>query len=145
MDVPDASRSDNRALNAGGTKRPQTAGCSSPRDRFDYSRTAPLSVVLVLYLATAFALDSFGGGFVVQRFAAYWFYVRFGVDTQTLGVLFFAANVLAGVSALVASRLSNRIGLVNGRHARAVERAGDQEFLKALVRARRNACKDASI
>src|SRR5262249_22122466 len=60
-----------------------------------------------------FSLDSFGGGFVVQSFAAYWFYLRFGVDPQTLGVLFFAANVLAGVSALMASRLANRIGLVN--------------------------------
>ena len=68
---------------------------------------------IVLKLSALFALDSFGGGFVVQSFAAYWFYLRFGVDPQTLGVLFFAANVLAGISALVASRLANRIGLVN--------------------------------
>ncbi len=68
---------------------------------------------VVLRLAGLFALDSFGGGFVVQSFAAYWFYLRFGVDPKTLGVLFFAANVFAGLSALVASRLANRIGLVN--------------------------------
>jgi MFS family permease len=68
---------------------------------------------VVLKLSALFALDSFGGGFVVQSFAAYWFYLRFGVDPQTLGMLFFAANVLAGISALVASRLANRIGLVN--------------------------------
>jgi len=68
---------------------------------------------VVLRLSALFALDSFGGGFVVQSFAAYWFYVRFGVDPKTLGTLFFAANVLAGFSALVASRLANRIGLVN--------------------------------
>jgi len=68
---------------------------------------------VVFRLAALFALDSFGGGFVVQSFAAYWFYLRFGVDTQTLGALFFAANVLAGVSALLASKLANRIGLVN--------------------------------
>jgi predicted MFS family arabinose efflux permease len=68
---------------------------------------------VVLKLSALFALDSFGGGFVVQSFAAYWFYLRFGVDPQTLGMLFFAANVLAGVSALFASRLANRIGLIN--------------------------------
>ena len=68
---------------------------------------------VVLKLSALFALDSFGGGFVVQSFAAYWFYLRFGVDPQTLGILFFGANVLAGISALLASRLANRIGLVN--------------------------------
>lgn len=68
---------------------------------------------VVMRLAGLFALDSFGGGFVVQSFAAYWFYLRYGVDPKTLGTLFFGANVLAGISALVASRLANRIGLVN--------------------------------
>jgi MFS family permease len=68
---------------------------------------------VVLKLSGLFALDSFGGGFVVQSLAAYWFYLRFGVDPRTLGTLFFAANVFAGVSALVASRLADRIGLVN--------------------------------
>jgi len=68
---------------------------------------------VVLRLAALFALDSFGGGFVVQSFAAYWFYLRFGVDPRTLGTLFFAANVFAGLSALAASRLASRIGLVN--------------------------------
>jgi len=68
---------------------------------------------VVLRLSALFALDSFGGGFVVQSFAAYWFYLRFGVDPQTLGSLFFAANIFAGLSALVASRLAGRIGLIN--------------------------------
>jgi len=68
---------------------------------------------IVLKLSALFALDSFGGGFVVQSFAAYWFYLRFGVDPQTLGMLFFGANVFAGVSALLASRLADRIGLLN--------------------------------
>jgi len=71
------------------------------------------SQAVVLRLSALFALDSFGGGFVVQSFAAYWFYLRFGVDAKTLGALFFAANVFAGLSALAASRLAARIGLVN--------------------------------
>jgi predicted MFS family arabinose efflux permease len=68
---------------------------------------------VVLKLSALFSLDSFGGGFVVQSFAAYWFYLRFGIDPKALGTLFFAANVFAGISALFASRLAYRIGLVN--------------------------------
>src|SRR5713226_1752825 len=67
---------------------------------------------VVLKLSGLFALDSFAGGFVVQSFAAYWFYLRFGVNPGTLGVIFFWANVFAGVSALLASRLAARFGLV---------------------------------
>jgi predicted MFS family arabinose efflux permease len=67
---------------------------------------------VVLRLSGLFALDAFGGGFVVQSFAAYWFYLRFGVAPATLGGIFFGANVLAGISALVASRIASRIGLV---------------------------------
>jgi MFS family permease len=67
---------------------------------------------VVLRLSVLFALDAFGGGFVVQSFAAYWFYLRFGVEPATLGGIFFGANVFAGISALLASRLAARIGLV---------------------------------
>jgi len=67
---------------------------------------------VVLKLSSLFALDSFAGGFVVQSFAAYWFYLRFGVHPVGLGAIFFWANVFAGISALVASRLASRIGLV---------------------------------
>src|SRR5438477_3326788 len=67
---------------------------------------------IVLKLSSLFALDSFGGGFVVQSFAAYWFYLRFGLAPVKLGLIFFWANVLAGISALFATRLATRIGLV---------------------------------
>ena len=67
---------------------------------------------VVFKLAGLFALDAFGGGFVVQSLAAYWFYLRFGVNPATLGAIFFGANVFAGVSALLASRLAARFGLV---------------------------------
>lgn|SRR5215469_2639725 len=67
---------------------------------------------VVMKLSSLFALDSFAGGFVVQSFAAYWFYLRFGVNPGTLGAIFFWANVFAGISALWASRLATRIGLV---------------------------------
>src|SRR5215469_395172 len=61
---------------------------------------------VVMKLSSLFALDSFAGGFVVQSFAAYWFYLRFGVNPGTLGAIFFWANVFAGISALWASRLA---------------------------------------
>jgi MFS family permease len=68
---------------------------------------------VVVKLSSLFALDSFAGGFVVQSFAAYWFYLRFGVNPGTLGVIFFWANIFAGISALLASRLASRFGLIN--------------------------------
>ena len=70
------------------------------------------SRVMVMKLSALFALDSFAGGFVIQSFAAYWFYLRFGVEPGTLGVTFFWANVFAGISALLASRLALRFGLI---------------------------------
>ena len=68
---------------------------------------------VVVKLSSLFALDSFAGGFVVQSFAAYWFYLRFGVNPAMLGVIFFWANIFSGISALVASQLAARWGLVN--------------------------------
>ncbi len=68
---------------------------------------------VVAKLSSLFALDSFAGGFVVQSFAAYWFYLRFGIHPTALGVIFFWANIFAGISALLAARLAARWGLVN--------------------------------
>src|SRR5712692_8942350 len=68
---------------------------------------------VVIKLSSLFALDSFAGGFVVQSLAAYWFYLRFGVNPGTLGVIFFWANIFAGISALLGSRLASRFGLIN--------------------------------
>lgn len=67
---------------------------------------------IVLKLSGLFAMDAFGGGFVVQSLAAYWFYLRFRASPAALGGIFFWANVFAGISALLASRLAARIGLV---------------------------------
>jgi len=66
----------------------------------------------VLRLSALFSLDAFAGGFVVQSLLAYWFHLRFGVAEAALGAIFFGANLLAGISSLLASRLAARIGLV---------------------------------
>jgi MFS family permease len=68
---------------------------------------------VVLRLSSLFAIDAFGGGFVVQSIVAYWFHVRYGVEPAVLGSIFFGANILAGISALTAARVAARIGLIN--------------------------------
>jgi MFS family permease len=68
---------------------------------------------VVARLSALFALDAFAGAFVLQSVMAYWFHVRFGASTAALGSLFFGANLLAAVSALLAHRIAARIGLVN--------------------------------
>jgi hypothetical protein len=68
---------------------------------------------VVLRLSALFALDAFAGGFILQSILAYWFYLKFGATNLELGGLFFATNILSGISALVAVPLAKRIGLVN--------------------------------
>src|SRR5262249_49004557 len=85
---------------------PATAPASAPASGLGESRG------IILKLAALFGLDAFAGGFVVQSLAAYWFYLRFDVNPATLGTIFFGANVFAGISALLASRLAARFGLV---------------------------------
>jgi MFS family permease len=67
---------------------------------------------VVVRLSALFALDSFGGGFVVQAFVAYWFANKFGASLATVGVLFFAVGVLQTASFLVAPRFAERFGLL---------------------------------
>jgi MFS family permease len=67
----------------------------------------------VFKLSLLFALDAFGGGFVIQSIIAYWFHVRFQLDPAMIGTIFLFANLLAGVSALAAGWLARRIGLIN--------------------------------
>ncbi len=66
----------------------------------------------VARLSALFALDAFGGGFIVQTLIAYWFHVRFGASPALIGGILFGANLLAGISALLAARIAARIGLV---------------------------------
>jgi MFS family permease len=68
---------------------------------------------VVARLSALFALDAFGGGFVVQSILAAWFKYRFDMEYTTLGGIFFLANVLAGFSGLAAASLAGRIGLIN--------------------------------
>lgn len=68
---------------------------------------------VVFKLSVLFALDSFAGGLIVQSFMAYWFHIKFGLNSGTLGSIFFGVNILAGISALLAVQLAKKFGLIN--------------------------------
>jgi MFS family permease len=71
------------------------------------------SRAVVFKLSSLFAMDAFAGALLVQSLLAYWFHARFGVESGALGSIFFGANVLAGISALLAIPLANKFGLIN--------------------------------
>jgi MFS family permease len=87
---------------------PRRVARPAGRERFGLHRSRRT----VARLSALFALDAFGGGFVIQGLLAYWFHLRFAVEPAALGGIFFAANVLAGVSALLAGRIAARVGLI---------------------------------
>jgi MFS family permease len=68
---------------------------------------------VVMRLSALFAMDAFAGALLVQSMMAYWFHIKYGVDSGVLGSIFFGANILAGVSALLAARIAKRFGLIN--------------------------------
>jgi MFS family permease len=67
----------------------------------------------VTRLAGLFAIDAFGGGFVVQTFIAFWLIDRFEASTATVGALFAAVGVVQTISFLMAPKLARRWGLLN--------------------------------
>ncbi|NKN10586.1 MFS transporter [Rhizobium laguerreae] len=71
------------------------------------------SKAVVFKLSALFAIDAFAGGLVVQSVVAYWFHLRWDLDLVSLGSVFFAVNLVAGLSMLLAPVLAERIGLLN--------------------------------
>ncbi len=92
-----------------GIEAPVRPDHASVRSRLGLHRSRRV----VFRLSALFAVDAFAGGFVVQSIVAFWFHTRFGVPPGTLGAIFFGANVLAGISALLAARIAGKIGLIN--------------------------------
>jgi MFS family permease len=83
--------------------------------RIEARRTLGLhrSRSVVFSLSALFAVDAFAGGLIIQSMVAFWFHRRFGVEAGIIGSIFFGANILAGISALLAGRLAKKIGLIN--------------------------------
>lgn len=92
----------------GGVEAARIPG-AGPERRTPLGRSRPT----VVRLAALFAMDSFGGGFVVQAFIAYWFEVRFHASVGTMGLVFFAIGLLQTVSFLASTRLAERFGLLS--------------------------------
>jgi len=67
----------------------------------------------VARLSALFGLDALAGGLVLQSIVAYWFHVRWGLSPATLGLLFFWAGLLSGMSLLAAGWMARRFGLLN--------------------------------
>ncbi len=74
---------------------------------------SPESRRIVTRGSALFALDSHGGGFFTSALLSYFFYVRFGIGEEAIGLLFFGARVLNAASHVGAAWLAKRIGLVN--------------------------------
>ena len=91
----------------------QTADKQAPRQARGRLLGLHRSRNVILRLSSLFALDAFAGGLVIQSMVAYWFHVKFGIEAGVIGSIFFGANILAGISALLAGRLAKKIGLIN--------------------------------
>jgi MFS family permease len=78
-------------------------------------RDAPAfgSIRPLIGLSALFALDSLGGGLVVNAVIVYWLHIRFGAGPEVLGPAFAAMAVLQAFSLEVAGRLADQIGLIN--------------------------------
>jgi MFS family permease len=69
------------------------------------------SGVFVTKMSMLAVVDNFGAG-MAGSLVSYWFFLRFGVDLKSLGVIFFASYFLAALSFLTAPVIARRIGVV---------------------------------
>jgi MFS family permease len=74
---------------------------------------SPTSRIIVGKLSALFAIDSFGGGFVIQSIVSLWFFTKFGADLTLLSYIFSIAGVLTAFSFLASAKIADRIGLIN--------------------------------
>lgn len=74
---------------------------------------SPKSKSIIWKMSSLFAVDSFGGGFVIQSIVSFWFYTKFGADLSSLSYIFAVAGVLTAISYIASSKIASKIGLVN--------------------------------
>lgn len=90
-----------------GTTATSTAPAAAPGSVSDGTRRT------VRRLSAVFALDSFGAGFAVQAFVAYWLATRFGASMFAVAAIFLGTGLLQAGSMVVAGRLGERFGLLD--------------------------------
>ncbi|HEY8110902.1 MAG TPA: MFS transporter, partial [Candidatus Nitrosotenuis sp.] len=77
------------------------------------SSLSPKSKKIVWKLSALFSVDSFAGGFVIQSIVSFWFFTKFSVALTDLAFIFSIAGVLTAFSYVLATRLADKIGLIN--------------------------------
>jgi MFS family permease len=77
------------------------------------ARVTPATRSMLFRICGLFAIDAVGGGFLTTALLSYFFYQRFGVGVESIGLLFFVARIANAFSHLGAAWLARRIGLVN--------------------------------
>jgi MFS family permease len=77
-----------------------------------HTALSPKARPVVIKLSALFSLDAFGGGLIGQSILSYYFYTRFALDLSTLGVIFFATQIVTALSFLLSERIARKIGLL---------------------------------
>ncbi len=78
-----------------------------------HGNMSPKSKKIIWRLSALFSIDSFAGGFVIQSIVSFWFFTKFSVALSDLALIFSIAGVLTAFSYVLATRLADRIGLIN--------------------------------
>ena len=78
-----------------------------------HGNLSPKSKKIIWKLSALFSIDSFAGGFVIQSIVSFWFFAKFNVMLTDLALIFSIAGVLTAFSYVLATRLADRIGLIN--------------------------------
>ncbi len=86
---------------------------SVPKSGLSIKNISPKSRGIIAKMSALFAVDSFGGGFVIQSIVSFWFYTKFGADLSSLSYIFAIAGVLTAISYMASTKIASKIGLVN--------------------------------
>lgn len=93
---------------------------SSLSQRIEIGKSAAANTIVlseaskpvVRKLSALFSLDSFGGGFIGVSILSYYFYSRYSLRLDSLGLLIAGTQIITAISFLVAERIARRIGLI---------------------------------
>ena len=68
---------------------------------------------LILIITSLFAIDSFGGGFIARSFISFWLIKSFSLNEGILSIIFILAQILNGISLILAPRIAKKVGVLN--------------------------------
>jgi len=85
----------------------------SAKSSLSLKNISPQSKNIIVKMSSLFAIDSFGGGFVIQSIVSFWFYTKFGADLSSLSYIFAVSGVLTAISYVASTKIASKIGLVN--------------------------------